>query len=93
MKEDGLLMHKNRIYSLSSGELTNLVLQEMHNVLYVRHLGYQKTIAAVRSQLFWQGMKKDVVDYVARCMECQRVKVEHRHPMCFLHPLPIAQKK
>jgi hypothetical protein len=49
IKEDGLLMHKNRIYVPSSKELRNLVLKEMHNVSYVGHLGYQKTITAVRS--------------------------------------------
>jgi hypothetical protein len=47
----------------------------------------------VRSQFFWLRMKKDVVDYITRCMECQRVKVEHRHPTHFLHPLPILEKK
>jgi hypothetical protein len=38
-------------------------------------------------------MKKDVVDYIARCMECQKVKVEHRHPVDLLHSLPIIEKK
>jgi hypothetical protein len=38
-------------------------------------------------------MKKDVVDYIIRCMECQKVKVEHRHPTGLLHPLPIPEKK
>jgi hypothetical protein len=38
-------------------------------------------------------MKKDVVDYIARCMECQMVKAEHRHPMGLLHPFPIPEKK
>jgi hypothetical protein len=65
----------------------------MHNVPYVGHPSYQKTIAAVRSQYFWPGMKKDVVDYIARCMECQRVKVEHRHPTGLLQPLPIPEWK
>ena len=69
IKEDGLLMHKNRIYVPRSGELRNLVLKEMHNVSYVGHLSYQKIITTVRSQLFWPGMKKDVDDYIARCME------------------------
>jgi hypothetical protein len=46
-------MHKNRIYVPSSGELRNLVLKEMHNVPYAGNPGYQKTIAAVRSQFFW----------------------------------------
>jgi hypothetical protein len=58
MKEDGLLMHKNRIYVPSSRELRNLVLKEMHNVPYVGHPGYQKTITAVRSQFFWPGNEK-----------------------------------
>jgi hypothetical protein len=30
-----------------------------------------------------------VTDYLARCMECQKIKVEHRHPVGFLQPLPI----
>ena len=38
-------------------------------------------------------MKKDVVDYISRCMECQKVKDEHRHPMGLLQPLPIPEKK
>ena len=65
----------------------------MHNVPYVGHHGYQKTIPAVRSQFFWPRMKKDVVDYISRCMECQRVKDEHRHPAGFLEPFPIPKKK
>ena len=40
MKGDGLFMHKNRIYVPSSRELMSLVLEEMHNVLYVRHPDY-----------------------------------------------------
>ena len=86
-------MHKNRIYVPSSRELRNFVLKEMHNVPYAGHPGYQKTIAAVRSQFFWPRMKKDFVDYIARCMECQRVKNEHRNPTVFLQPLPIPEKK
>jgi hypothetical protein len=78
MKEYGLPMHKNRIYVTSSRELWSLVLKEMHNVPYVGHPSYHKTIAVVRSQFFWQGMKKDDVDYIVRSMECQRVKAEHR---------------
>ena len=65
----------------------------MHNVLCVRHLSYQKTIVTVRSQLFWPRMKKCVVDYIAICMECPRVKLEHRHPVGLLKTLPILEKK
>jgi hypothetical protein len=54
MKEEVLLMHKNRVYVPSFEELRNLVLKEMHNVPYVGHRGYQKTIVAVKSNFFGQ---------------------------------------
>jgi hypothetical protein len=84
LEEDGILMHKNKVYVPNYNELRKLVLKEMHNIPYVGHSGYQKTIAVVRSRYFWQGMKIDVVDYIAKCMECQRVNVEHRHPVGLL---------
>ena len=38
-------------------------------------------------------MKRDVEEYLSRCMECQLVKVEHQHPAGLLNPLPIAEWK
>jgi hypothetical protein len=38
-------------------------------------------------------MKKEVVDFIARCLECQKVKVEHRHPTGLLQPFPIPEWK
>jgi hypothetical protein len=38
-------------------------------------------------------MKKHVVGYIVICMECQRVKYDHRHPTSLLQPLPILEKK
>jgi hypothetical protein len=38
-------------------------------------------------------MKKVVDDYIERCLECQKVKNEHRHPTDLLQPLHIAKWK
>jgi hypothetical protein len=38
-------------------------------------------------------MKADIVNYVARCLECQKVKVEHRHPAGLLQPNAIPESK
>jgi hypothetical protein len=38
-------------------------------------------------------MKKEVADFIARCLECQKVKAEHRHPNGLLQPLPIPEWK
>jgi hypothetical protein len=38
-------------------------------------------------------MKKDIAEYIAKCLECQQVKVEHRHPVGLLQPLQIPEWK
>jgi hypothetical protein len=38
-------------------------------------------------------VNKDVDDYIVRCMECERVKVEHKHLVSLLQPLPIPEWK
>jgi hypothetical protein len=35
----------------------------------------------------------DIVNYVVRCIECQQVMVEHRHPAGLLHPNAISESK
>jgi hypothetical protein len=63
-------MYKGKVYVSNSNELKNVVLKEMHNVPYARHPRYQKTIVSIRSHYFWPGMKKEVTNYIARCLEC-----------------------
>jgi hypothetical protein len=46
-----------------------------------RHPGYHKTVVVVKKQYYWLGMKNEVVDFIARCLECQKVKDEHIHPV------------
>jgi hypothetical protein len=38
-------------------------------------------------------MKKEVAYFIARCLECQKVRAEHRHPIGLLQPLPIPEWK
>jgi hypothetical protein len=93
LDNDEIFMYRGRIYVPNSNELKNMILREMHNVPYARHPGYQKTIATVKRQYYWSGMKKEVVDFIAKCLECQKVKVEHRHPTGLLQPLLVLEWK
>ena len=38
-------------------------------------------------------MKKDMAEYISRCMKCQQLKVEHQHPVGLLQPFPIQEWK
>jgi hypothetical protein len=93
LDKDGILMYRGIIYVPNSQELKNMILREMRNVPYAGHPRYHKTIAVVKSQYYWLGMKKEVADFIARWLEFQKVKSEHRHPASLLQPLPIPEWK
>ena len=42
---------------------------------------------------FWSGMKRDVSEFVTKCLVCQRVKVEHQVPLGLLQPIRILEWK
>jgi hypothetical protein len=70
-----------------------MILHEIHNVPYAGHPGYHKTMEAIKNHYFWPGMKRDIAEYISRCMECQKVKAENRHPARLLQPLTILEWK
>ena len=71
MEEYGLLTYKGRIYIPSVADLRRVIMDEIHQAPYSSHPGYQKTIAIARKQYFWPRMKKDMAEYISRCMKCQ----------------------
>ena len=38
-------------------------------------------------------MKREIAEYVSKCLQCQQVKVEHQKPACLLQPHPIPKWK
>jgi hypothetical protein len=46
-----------------------------------------------KKPFFWPRMKKDVIDYIAKCIECQKLNIEHRNPTVLLQPLSILEWK
>ena len=77
LESDGLLWHFGHIYVLVSSDLCTLILSKAHCAPYFMHLGVKKMHIDLKQLYFWVGMRHDVADFVARCLECQRVKVEH----------------
>jgi hypothetical protein len=57
--------------------LRRIIIDEIHRIPFYIHPSYQKQIATTKKQIFWLGMKKYDVEYIARCMECQQIKVDH----------------
>jgi len=43
----------------------------------------------LRQFFYWDNMKKEITEYVDKCMTCQKVKAEHQRPVGELRPLEI----
>ena len=71
LEEDGLLTYKGKIYIPNVEYLRRVVMDEIYQAPYSSHPGYQKTNATARKQYFLPRMKKDMAEYISRCMKCQ----------------------
>jgi hypothetical protein len=47
----------------------------------------------MKKLFFWVGMKRDVVHFIAKCLECQQVKADHHHPAGLLQPHDVPMSK
>ena len=61
-------------------ELRNHIHVEAHNSKYSIHLGATKMYRDLREVYLWNGMKRDIADFVSKCPNCQQVKVEDQKP-------------
>jgi len=43
----------------------------------------------LKTHFWWIGVNREIVDYVARCLTCQKVKIKHQKPGGLLQPRPI----
>jgi hypothetical protein len=93
LDNDRLMRYNNQIYVPPNNELRSLILNEAHRAVYMAHPGVTKMRADLKPLFFWKGMKADIVNYVARCLECQQVKDEHRHLTGLLQPHAIPESK
>ena len=56
------------------------VIVEAHGSYYSIYIGSTKMYHDLRELYLWGNMKHDVAIYVAKCIVCQQVKVEHMRP-------------
>ena len=65
------------------------MLSKIHATPTTRHSGFTKTYDRVKHSFFWDGMKKDILTFVAECDVFQRNKGETIKSPSALQPLPI----
>ena len=53
---------------------------EAHTSRYSIHPGADKMYHNLKSDYWWPGMKRDIAEYVSKCLTCSMVKIEHQRP-------------
>ena len=84
-----MLRFKKRLCVPDDVELKRLVLEEGHKSHFSLHPGMTKMFKDLKESFWWPGMKRDVAQFVAACLTCQKAKVEHQRPGGLLHQLDI----
>ncbi|XP_070039591.1 uncharacterized protein [Nicotiana tomentosiformis] len=69
--DDGVLRMHGRIYVPNVDGLHELIREEAHSSWYSIHLGAAKIYRDLRQYYWWRRIKKDIVGYVARCLNYQ----------------------
>ncbi len=68
-------------------------MKEAHASPFFMHPGGTKIYRTMKEHYWWNGMKKNIAEYVAKCLTCQQVKAERQVPAGLLHPLPVPEWK
>jgi len=66
-----------------------MILNEVHKSKLSFHPRSTKMYQDLRKDFWWNGMKKDVAEYVSKCLTCRKSKVEHQCTPGTLQPLEI----
>ena len=89
----GILRFRGRLYVPNCEGLRTEILNETHSSAYAMHPGGTKMYHELKKKFWWEGMKRDIGEFVAKCLTCQQVKIEHQRPAGVLQPLQIPEWK
>ncbi|KAI5335475.1 hypothetical protein L3X38_025608 [Prunus dulcis] len=93
VRNDGALMVGTRLYVPNDEALKREILEEAHSSAFAMHPGSTKMYHTLREHYWWPFMKKEIAEYVRKCLICQQVKAERQKPSGLLQPLPIPEWK
>ncbi|XP_060216698.1 uncharacterized protein LOC132644138 [Lycium barbarum] len=75
------------------GNLRQTIMEEAHSSRYSIHPGDTKMYQDLKKHFWWMRMKRNISDYVARCLNCHQVKYEHQKPGGLAQNLVIPEWK
>ncbi|GJX68973.1 putative reverse transcriptase domain-containing protein [Tanacetum coccineum] len=92
-RDNGEIYFFDRIWIPSVGGVRKLIMDEAHTSRYSVHPGADKMYYDLRDLYWWPGMKRDIAEYVSRCLTCSKIKAKHQKPSGFLQQPEIPEWK
>ncbi|KAG8503234.1 hypothetical protein CXB51_001062 [Gossypium anomalum] len=89
LNTEGVLCFRGRVCISKDSELRQSILKEAHGGLCAMHPGGNKLYRDLREVYWWPGLKREVTEFVGKCLTCQQVKAEHQLPSGLLQPVKI----
>ncbi|KAA0032070.1 pol protein [Cucumis melo var. makuwa] len=86
--DDGL-MFEGRLCVLEDSAVKIELLTEAHSSSFTMHPGSMKMYQDLKNVYWWRNMKREVTDFVSRCLVCQQVKAPRQRPTGLLQPLSV----
>ncbi|XP_070034895.1 uncharacterized protein [Nicotiana tomentosiformis] len=78
INEDGVLRLQGLLCVPNIDALREKILEEAHSSRYSIHPSAKKMYGGLRQHYWWRLKKNDIVEYVARCLNCHKVKYEYQ---------------
>ena len=70
MDEHGYIRFGDRLWVPPMEELRKEILDEAHVSVYTVHPGSTKMYKDIKRNFWWENMKRDVAEYVSKCLTC-----------------------
>ena len=72
-----MLRYQGRLCVSDVDYLRYRILKEKHGSRYSIHPVSTRMYHNLRDIYFWEGLKRDIAEFVAKCPNCQQVKAKH----------------
>ncbi|GJX55160.1 putative reverse transcriptase domain-containing protein [Tanacetum coccineum] len=84
-RDNGEFTSSNSLSAIPSiGSVRKLIMDKAHTSRYSIHPGADKMYYDLRDLYWWPDMKRDIAEYVSRCLTCSKIIAEHQKPSGFL---------
>ncbi|KAL0534776.1 hypothetical protein IC582_029069 [Cucumis melo] len=93
LSSDGGLLFERRLCVPSDSAVKTELLSQAHNSSFSMHPGSTKMYQDLKRVYWWRNMKREVAEFVSRCLVCQQVKAPRQKPAGLLQPLSIPEWK